>query len=202
MIKVNLLPGKQAKKAKKPTAAAAAARKIEIPVGWIAAAIVFIGINALGAYFFHGTLQKKVDDLQTQIADVQQQILQLDVDISKVQEAQKKQQELQQKISIINTLKQGQTGPVAILDQLSGSLPQPHRLWLTDMTELGSKLNLTGVAAGDEEIARFMRALEDSPVFHSIELTSVTQEIKTGFQKPVKNFSLVANIRFEGTAQP
>ena len=87
------------------------------------------------------------------------------------------------------------------LDQIAASIPQPSRLWLTDMSEAGAKLSMTGVASGDEEIARFMRELEKSPMFHSVELSSVTQETRTGYQKPLKMFVMSANIRFEGTAK-
>jgi type IV pilus assembly protein PilN len=199
MIKVNLLPVKQGKKpSKKPTAAA---RKIELPIAWIVAGVAFVALNALGAYFFHSTLQKRVDSLQRQIEEVNQTILQLNIDIRKVEEARKKKDELQQKINIIENLKQGQTGPVAVLDQVAASIPQPSRLWLTDMSQAGAKLNMTGVASGDEEIAKFMRELEKSAMFHSVELSSVTQETRTGYQKPLKTFVMSANIRFEGTAK-
>lgn len=192
MIKVNLLPVKQAKKARK----AIMPSKIELPVGWLVIGVAFLIINIAGAYLYHRTLQAKADGIQQEILEVEQAIARLKIDIRNVSEAKKKKEQLQQKINIIDTLKKGQTGPVRLLDQLSQSLPP--KLWLLDMSENGTKIQMNGVAFGDEEIALFMKNLEKSPYFHSVELSHVTTERRSGFKADLKGFQLSCNIRYTG----
>jgi type IV pilus assembly protein PilN len=197
MIRVNLLPVKERKRAKRP--AAGGARIPEIPVAWVAVGAAFVLVLVAVAYLHHQSHLQQVANLQEQIRDVEDKIEQLKVDIRKVNEAKKKKEQLQRKIDIIKNLKAGQTGPVRLLDELSQSTPPD--VWLTDMSEDGARIQMTGVALDSERIAEFMRNLNNSEIFHSVELTQVTAQPKAGYPQPLKGFQLSCNIRYTGVSR-
>ena len=51
--------------------------------------------------------------------------------------------QLQQRVTLIEQLRRGQSGPVHILDEISKAVPE--RLWLTDMTQKGDDIVLAGM---------------------------------------------------------
>ena len=192
MIRVNLLPVKERRRIKKP--AGGAARRIEIPVAWIAICIAFVAALSVIAYFHHQSHVKQVAALQEEIHEIEQRTEELKVPIRKVNEAKKTKEQLTRKIDIIKSLKAGQTGPVRLMDELSRSMPP--NLWLTDMSEDGTRIQMNGIAFTATPIAEFMKNLEQSDVFHSVELTQVSSQSRTGYSNSLKGFQLSCNIRY------
>lgn len=166
MIRVNLLPEAQKKIARRGPSKV----KREIPVMWIIIGLVAVLITTGGLAVFHLGLQKKADVIQTEILQHQNQIKKLKIDVQKVQKVKGQRNELNNKLAIIDRLKSAQKGPVHLLDQLAGCIPQ--RLWLTTMNEGGSSMTLEGKALEHISIARFMQNLEKSPFFSNVELAS------------------------------
>ena len=62
--------------------------------------------------------------------------------LTQVQQFEARRAQLQQRVSLIEQLRKGQSGPVHMLDQISKSLPD--LLWLTDMTQTSSDLTMKG----------------------------------------------------------
>jgi type IV pilus assembly protein PilN len=83
--------------------------------------------------------------------------------IQKVQELEAKRDQLKHKISVINSLKQNQRGPVRIMDEVSRALPD--LVWLTRMNMKGNNLTISGVAMDETAVANYISNLDSSPFF-------------------------------------
>ena len=83
--------------------------------------------------------------------------------IQKVQELEATRDQLKHKISVINSLKQNQRGPVRIMDEVSRALPD--LVWLTRMNMKGNNLTISGVAMDETAVANYISNLDSSPFF-------------------------------------
>ena len=78
---------------------------------------------------------------------------------------------------------------------LSGATPAS--LWLTDLQESGGNLSMSGLAADNETIAAFMKALANSSHFESVDLVETTQGV--GPSATLKKFAIKARALYRGT---
>ena len=63
--------------------------------------------------------------------------------------------QLQQRVTLIEQLRRGQSGPVHMLDEISKAVPE--RLWLTDMTQKGDDIVLAGMTTSLDRPVGFRR---------------------------------------------
>jgi type IV pilus assembly protein PilN len=90
-----------------------------------------------------------------------------------VKDLEKKREQLNKRLSVIAKLRRGRTGVVRLLDDFNMSLPS--RVWLTEFTENGEVLSIKGYALGNQDIAQFMKRLERSDHFLTIDLVESRQ---------------------------
>ncbi len=177
MIRINLLPVR-------------AAQKKEQLRGQIAILVVGLTVAVVGCGIGHATILKKVSKQKEEVARKEVEISQLKKKLGEVAQFKKKKKELSGKLEILDTLKEGKTGPVRLLDELSQVLPE--KLWLTKFKESGGSVSLDGVGLSEEVVAQFLKQLEESPYYRNVEL-QVTQQGTAGGVK-VQKFSLAAKV--------
>ena len=131
-----------------------------------------------------------INTIKDEIASIDQKNKALSKKIGQVRDFEKKQADLEKKLVILQKLKDGKSGPVHLLDELSAALPD--KLWLTKFSEKGGKINLTGVADSENTVAVFMRNLDASPYYQNIEL-AVTEQTKAGERK-MQKFTLNCSV--------
>lgn len=174
MIRINLLPVR-------------AAQKREALRGQM----VIVGLTLVGTVLACGgvyaTMLMQISAEQEAKAAKENELLQLRKAIGEVDHFKKLQSELQEKLSILETLKQGKTGPVRLLDSLSSALPE--KLWLTSFKESGGTVNIGGLGMSEETVAVFMRNLEESPYFRNVEL-QVTEQTSLSDGPRLQKFEL------------
>ena len=73
-------------------------------------------------------------DLDQQIADAARETQRLQSVIQQVTQFEGHHAQLQQRVTLIEELRKGRTGPVHLLDQISKALPQAT--WLTDLASV------------------------------------------------------------------
>ena len=83
----------------------------------------------------------------------------------RVQKFELRRTQLQQRVTLIEELRKGQTGPVHMLDQLSLSLPS--MMWLTDLKQNpgGTDVIIEGKSTGLTTLSDFVANLEASGYF-------------------------------------
>ena len=93
---------------------------------------------------------------QPRVAELQQYIQQVD-------EAEAKEAALVQKIDVITDLKNKQSGPVEVMDEVSKALPE--LLWVDRLDQQGSTFTLSGRAFNDQAVSNFLANLDAVPEF-------------------------------------
>ncbi|MFK5927216.1 MAG: PilN domain-containing protein [Desulfuromusa sp.] len=177
MIRINLLPVRAAQKKEK--------LRSQLSIFFLCLILVCIACG-----FLYVQKMTAINSVKDNIAAINQKNNELKKKIGQVKDFEKKKADLEKKLAILQTLKDGKSGPVHLLDELSAALPE--KLWLTKFTEKAGRINLAGVADNENTVAVFMKNLETSPYYKNIEL-SVTEQTKAGDRK-MQKFTLNCSV--------
>lgn len=177
MIRINLLPIKQLQ--------AEVSRRRQITIGSVVLGAVLLSL--LGVYLYQS---HKLTSLEEELAGLRRELQVLNAKVKEVADLQVKIKESRGKQKIIDNLNQKKTGPLLVMASLSRATPTS--LWLTDLREAGGNVTMNGLAADNETIADFMRALDASKFFTNVDLVESTQG--TGTNASVKRFSVKAKV--------
>lgn len=146
----------------------------------IAASLIVIA-TFLGVGWWFWSLRQTSNRLDADIAKGELETQQLRSVLAQVQKFEARKAQLQQRVSLIEQLRRGQSGPVHILDEISKAVPD--RLWLTELTEKGDDIVLAGMTTSLTGLSDFVAALENSAWFKKpvdIVDSQVTTDAKTG----------------------
>ena len=179
MIRVNLLPVKELE--------AAVRRRRELTIGGTVLgvlAVLFLGLY-LQQYF-------RLSNLKNELEGLRGEIQALNTKVKQVGDLENKIKEFNSKHQIISDLNKKKTGPVGVMESLSTATPA--RLWLTEFKETGGRLTIIGIAADNQTVAEFLRALATHAYFKDVELVETSQ----GGQDsgPFKKFSIKSAISY------
>ena len=169
MIRINLLAVERDRGKKKAVTLGTAGQKLTIGCSLILVlAVLFIGWR-------YWALGRESTQLDADITAAHQETTRLRSVIQQVQQFEQRKAQLQQRVTLIEQLRKGQTGPVHMLDQISRALPQ--MLWLTELKQSGTDVIIDGKATSLTGLSEFVANLEASGYFkRSIEIVSTTTE--------------------------
>ena len=187
MIKINLLSEGRSKVAKPRSSTAVSDLSGEPANLWLIGVAV-LGLLVIGGRYF--LLHSEIETKNKEIATIQKEVDELRPIIREVEQFEARKAELEHKIAVINTLKDNQKGPVRIMDQVSGSLPE--MLWLTRMQSRGNGITLNGQAFHTNAAVNFIDNLDQVEEFAEPVLKDMT------FRKGVYNF--VVTFTFDPSA--
>ena len=177
MIRINLLPVRAAQKKEK--------LRSQVSIFFLCIVLVCIACGSL-----YVQKMTAINSVKDEIATINQKNNALKKKIGQVKDFEKKKADLEQKLAVLQTLKNGKSGPVHLLDELSAALPE--KLWLTKFSEKAGRISLAGVADNEHTVAIFMKNLDASPYYMNIEL-SVTEQTKAGERK-MQKFTLNCSV--------
>lgn len=83
--------------------------------------------------------------------------------LEQVKDFESRRQQLQQRVALIEQLRQGQSGPVRMLDEVSRAMPD--RLWLTAMAQDTTGVKIDGRTTSLTSLSDFVGNLESSGFF-------------------------------------
>ncbi len=181
MIRINLMPRAEARR----QAARARERQIAVSIAVVLALVILIA---------ELTTRRQLGEAEQTTALYQSQLAELERRHHEAQRLERRRDELRAKLRTIAILERQRTGPVRVLDDLSGSTPE--KLWLTEMRESGGTATLVGRGLDNQTIAAFMRRLEQSPYFDQVDLVE-TKQVEAG-QAKLKEFSIRARVVYAG----
>jgi type IV pilus assembly protein PilN len=161
MIRINLLPVRQAKKKEMGR------QQLVLFGGLVALAI---GLNLVWSFNLRGELSQKQGDVLRR----QNEIKQLEKIIGEVNTISQDKKALEDKLAVLEELRKNRTGPVKVLDTLTTVLPQ--RVWLTGIEEKAGSMVMKGGALNNEDLADLMRELKKSPFFSEPALKQSVQK--------------------------
>lgn len=155
MIKINLLAVDRER----------AKRKAKFQVGQkvtVFSSLVLVA-TALLLGWWYWSLKNDSAMLDQQVADAQRETVRLQSVIKQVQQFEARRGQLQQRVTLIEQLRKGQTGPVHLLDVVSRSLPDT--MWLLEMKQSGPDLVIDGQCTTLTSLSDFISALGASGQF-------------------------------------
>ena len=155
MIRINLLAVERERT--KRRALIPAAHRVTI------GASVIMLATLLGLGWWYWSLQQQSTRLDAEIAAAELETLQLRSVLAQVQKFETRKAQLQQRVSLIEQLRKGQSGPVHVIDEVSKAVPE--RLWLTEMVQQGQDFTITGMTTSLTGLSDFVANLEASGWF-------------------------------------
>jgi type IV pilus assembly protein PilN len=171
MIRINLIPQEEIQRS--------AGRRQQVAVGALAA-----GVAVIVLVVAHGWQQVASLAAGRERGRLERQLAELKGPYEQVVQMEREKRELQEKLAVIRELEAKKFGPVRMLADLSASTPD--KLWLTDFSEKGGSIRLSGLGVDEQTVADFMRRLSTSPYFRNVDLEE-TSEAKSETRTEVKN---------------
>jgi type IV pilus assembly protein PilN len=157
MIRINLLAVDRAVGKKTARAGVTAAQRATI-----GAALILISTLVFVGWWFW-SLRTESSRIDTEIARAETEAQQLRSVLAQVQRFEAEKARLQQRVTLIEQLRRGQTGPVHILDEVSRALPE--RLWLVSMSQRDKDFTIEGRTTSLTALSDFVANLEGSAWF-------------------------------------
>jgi type IV pilus assembly protein PilN len=156
MIRINLLQLERVPSG--PSAfAGLAANRLHVVGG----AILLAGLAGIGWAYTSVSAERGATALAMQQAQAERQ--RLNSVLEQVAQFEVRRTQLQQRVVLIEQLRQGQSSPVTLLDQISRGLPE--RLWLTQLKASGSDVFMEGRTTTLTALSDLIGNLESSSAF-------------------------------------
>ncbi len=184
MIRINLLAAERGA-AKKTRAAGGVTTAQRVTIG--AALILLSTLVTVGWWYW--SLHTRAVRLDEEIATAETKAQQLRSVLAQVQKFETRKAQLQQRVTLIEQLRKGQSGPVHILDEVSKALPD--RLWLISMAQRDKDFTFDGRTTALSGVSDFVANLEASPWFKKpVEL--LDSQVDQTPQGPLVRFTIRA----------
>ena len=180
MIRINLLPVKEIK--------AEVVRRRELLIGGVSLALT--GVLIVGVYAYQW---RRASVLNNALEELQKDLQVLNIKAKQVAELQRKIKEFAAKNKVIDDINKKKSGPVRVMESLAAATPST--LSLTEFKELGGNVTITGVAADNQTIAEFLKALASHAYFNDTELVETTQNQQAGM--PPRRFLIKARLNYQ-----
>ena len=155
MIRINLLAVERG--AAKRTALIPAAHRVTI-----GASLILLG-TALFVGWWFWSLRQTSQRIDEDIVRAEIETQQLRSVLTQVQKFETRKAQLQQRVTLIEQLRRGQSGPVHMLDEISRAVPE--RLWLTELSQKGQEVTLAGMTTSFTGVSDLVANLESSRWF-------------------------------------
>ena len=185
MIRINLLPSEEVERA-------ADQRQQIATVGLVVAVAVFALVVM---HLWQGARFAATKRRVAQVTAELQSIAGPYADVLKIQAQQK---ELEEKLKVITQLEARSGGPVKVMTDLSGAMPD--KLWLTEFNEAAGTVKMSGYSVDEQTIADFLRRLGSSSYFTGVDLEETTQVTQENVKQ--KKFTLKAQVNYAGGPPP
>ena len=145
----------------------------------------------LGACFaLKSSATATLEELENKRAGLEANLVKLKKKTKKVDELEEKKTFLSEKLTTIANLKAKRQGPVQVLDTITEVIPE--RAWIETISQTSSEMELKGLAVDPQTVSEFMRELESSRFFTSVDLDYSRQLIRDSVK--LQSFSVVARL--------
>ncbi len=193
MIRINLLAPDRERARTRAVTLGTVGQKLTIGCSLI------LILAALFCGWRYWTVTRESSQLDADIAAAQQETGRLRSILVQVEQFEQRKAQLQQRVALIEQLRNGQTGPVHMLDQISRALPP--MLWLTELKQAGADVVIDGRCTTLTGLSDFVSNLEASGYFkRSIEIVSTQTETIPQPPGELIKFSLKAQFQRLGEA--
>jgi type IV pilus assembly protein PilN len=181
MIRINLLPTEEVERA-------ADQRQQIATVGLVVALSVLVFI------VLHSVQAARMARANHRLSQVREELEAITGPYQELVKIQAQQKELEAKLKVITQLEARSGGPVKVMSDLSGAMPD--KLWLTEFNEAAGTVKMSGYSVDEQTIADFLRRLGSSSYFTGVDLEETTQVTQENVKQ--KKFTLKAQVNYAG----
>jgi type IV pilus assembly protein PilN len=177
MIRINLL-GAPKPKNKRGSAAASAAAVMEVGEAgspFMKVALIVVVVAAVNAGFWY-KLDQQSKTIAKNMAQAEQRNRQLADVKARYLERQRQAEAYQRRVDVINQLRAGQAGPVQLLNMLGETINGTEAVWLNNMKDQGSSVDIEGMALSTDAVANLIANLQKTGFFRNIEIKETYQD--------------------------
>lgn len=178
MIRVNLLPHRQIRRAERQREFGLMALMMSVA----AAAVVFFGWSYLTA---------KIEEQNERNNRLDQAVAKLDKDIESIKELKNKISEVLDRKQVVENLQTDRSQAVVIMDELSRKLPDG--MYLKSIKQQGRSIVIEGVADTNARIATLVGTLSTSEWLESPNLVEIKSSIVNNLKQ--NDFVLTVNLK-------
>jgi Tfp pilus assembly protein PilN len=176
MIKINLL-GRAKVKAVKARKVTTASSQMLMMVMAISVVVMALGI----VYFWQKMLAQQDEELSRHIIAAKKEKTRQEGLLKENEIFEKRRKLLEMRISVIESLKKNQSGPVQVLDALSDSVQRSEGIWLKDFSQKDNLITVNGTAMGSPDaVADFISNLARVGNFKNVNLVNL-QEVENRY---------------------
>jgi type IV pilus assembly protein PilN len=181
MIRINLLPTEEVERA-------ADQRQQIATVGLV------VAVSLLALVVIHSVQVARSARANHRLAQVREELEAITGPYQELVKIQAQQKELEEKLKVITQLEARSGGPVKVMSDLSGAMPD--KLWLTEFSEAAGTVKMSGYSVDEQTIADFLRRLGSSSYFTGVDLEETTQVTQENIKQ--KKFTLKAQVNYAG----
>lgn len=181
MIRINLLPHRQEKRA---------ARKRQMAI----AAGIVVGLGLAVSLLGHTYLSGRVEKQRERNAYLTQEMATLDKQIDEIKNIKEQTQDLLARKQVVESLQTNRSEAVHLIDQLVRQLPEG--MWIKSLKQTGQIVNVIGLAQTNGRISTLMRNFDGSEWLEKPELVEI--KAVTANNTQVSEFSM--NVRVKRAA--
>ena len=178
MIRINLLPHRQEKRAQ---------RKKQMAVGAGIAAAIGLVIGLLGHTYFSG----RVDTQRVRNAYLSEETKKLDAQIEKIKAIKEQTADLMARKQVVEGLQTNRAESVHLMDQLVRLLPEG--MWIKSVKQSGQIVNVVGYAQTNGRISTLMRNFDSSEWLEKPELVEIKAVVLNN--NPTSEFSMNVRVK-------
>ncbi|WDP85072.1 MAG: PilN domain-containing protein [Desulfobacter sp.] len=156
MIRINLLPFRLA-------------RKKENVRRQVSVFLLSLLLIVLSLTWYTLGMEKEITSIEGDTASVKAQILLYKEKANRVTDIKKKLKVLNEKLKIVASLQTRKNEQQILLEEMADRVVKT-RMWIENLKADGTSVTVQGIAFDNPTIADFMRNLEKSPLFTSVDL--------------------------------
>ncbi|MCA4902200.1 MAG: PilN domain-containing protein [bacterium] len=177
MIRVNLLPHRQMKRAAQKRA-------------FIIAAVAMIVLGAAVVFLVHGVLASRIEAQSARNKFLDEQIVIVNKQIEDIRRTREQTAQLLARKRVVETLQSNREEVVQLFDQIARQLPDG--VYLRNIKQTGTKINIAGYAQSNARVSTLLRNLESSPWLENATLIEI--KAATVLSQRLNEFSLNVDV--------
>ena len=153
--------------------------------------LVVISIVVLAVFWILGeVIEQQIRNQNSRNSYLGQQISVLDTQIERIKDIRSTKGEIAQRMALIEQLQISKNVSPIVFDELARIVPAG--VSFERMSRKGNLIEIVGISESNNRLSAFMRNLEQSEVFTSGELSSITADVSTS--NAVSDFKLTFSI--------
>jgi Tfp pilus assembly protein PilN len=135
--------------------------------------LVLAGVLNLG-YWYRQDMVKRDIAAKMQVAEQKNREL-ADVK-ARYLERQRQAENYKRRVDVIDQLRANQSGPVNLLNMIGNTVNGTEAVWLNNMKDLGTSVDIEGMALSTDAVANLMTNLQKTGFFKNIEIKETYQD--------------------------